>query len=157
MTWYTSNMLHEDLRSEMQKAMKAKDSVRLNTLRMALTSCTNALVEAKKKPDELLEDDEVIKVLKRLVKQRKEAAGQYRTAGQEERASAEDRERAVLEGYLPKEMAEEEVREIVARIKQDLGVSEKKDTGTLMKAVMAELKGKADGSTVAKIAGELLE
>lgn len=141
----------------MREAMKAKDSVRLNTLRLTLTACTNALIEVKKKPDEILEDNEVIVVLKRLVKQRKESAEQYRNADQEERASAEDAERAILEEYLPAEMSEEEIRAIVMEEKQKLGISEKKDTGMLMKAVMQKLQGKADGSTVAKIVGEVLQ
>lgn len=137
--------------------MKAKDTVRLETLRMALTACTNALVEQGKKPNEKLEYDTVVQVLKRLVKQRKESAEQYRNAGQEERAKAEEAEQAVIKEYLPPEMTEEEIKAIVTKKQQELGVSEKKDTGTLMQAVMKEMKGKADGSTVAKIVGEVLQ
>ena len=150
-------MLHETLRKDMQSAMKAKDTMRLETLRMALSACTNELVEQGKKPDEKLEDDAVVQVLKRLVKQRKEAAEQYRNAEQEERAQAEEAEEAVLKEYLPPEMSEEEIKTIVAKKQQELGVSEKKDIGTLMQAVMKEVKGKADGSTVAKIVGEILQ
>lgn len=141
----------------MQAAMKAKDFVRLNTLRLALTACTNALIEARKKPDEKLEDTEVVTVLKRLVKQRKESATQYREVNQEERAVAEDVERKILEEYLPAEMPEEEVRSVVTRVQQELGVSEEKDTGVLMKAVMKKLQGKVDGSVAAKIVGEVLQ
>lgn len=137
--------------------MKAKDFVRLNTLRLALTACTNALIEARKKPDEKLEDTEVVTVLKRLVKQRKESATQYREVNQEERAVAEDVERKILEEYLPAEMPEEEVRSVVTRVQQELGVSEEKDTGVLMKAVMKKLQGKVDGSVAAKIVGEVLQ
>ena len=150
-------MLHNTLHGAMVEAMKAKDAVRLGTLRLVLTACTNTLIENGKRPTEKLEDDEVIKVLKRLVKQRRESAEQYRAAGQEERAAAEDAERAVLEEYLPAEMSEEGVRAVVKRIQQELGVSEKKDTGLLMKAVMKELQGKIDGSIAAKIVGEVLQ
>lgn len=150
-------MLHEKLRNDMREAMKEKDSVRLNTLRLTLTDCTNALVEKKKKPTEMLGDDETVKVLKRLVKQRKESAVQYRNAGQEERASVEDTERTVLEEYLPTEISEEEVQKIVTQKKEELGVSEKKDIGLLIKTVMKDLQGEADGSLVAKIAGEILQ
>ena len=149
-------MLHDTLRKDMQAAMKAKDSVRLGTLRMLLTDCTNALVAEGKKPDEHLDDDAVVSVVKRLVKQRKESAEQYRAAQQEERAAAEDAERVVLEQYLPPEMSEEDIRAIVTKQQQALGVTEKKDTGTLMKAVMGELKGQADGATVSRIVGEIL-
>ena len=140
----------------MRAAMKSGDAVRLQTLRLALAGCTNMLVEMKKRPNDELGDDEVIKVMKRLVKQRNEAAAQYRAAEQEERAKAEDAERAVLESYLPSEMPEEEVRAIVLRVRDELNVSDKKDKGRLMKAVMQELKGKADGSVIAGIVEEAL-
>lgn len=149
-------MLLDTLRNDMRAAMKAKDAVPLGTLRMALTDCTNALVAQGKKPDEHLDDDAVVAVLRRLIKQRKESAEQYRAAHQEERAAAEDAERAVLEQYLPPEMSEEDIRAIVTKKQQELGVTEKKDTGTLMKAVMGELKGQADGAVVSRIVGEIL-
>ena len=150
-------MLHETLRKDMQSAMKAKDTVRLETLRMALTTCTNTLVEQGKKPNEKLEDDAVVQALKRLVKQRKESAEQYRNANQEERAKVEEAEEVILKEYLPPEMPEEEIKAIVTKKQQELGVSEKKDTGALIQAVMKEVKGKADGSVVAKIVGEVLQ
>ena len=140
----------------MQAAMKAKEAVRLGTLRMALTACTNAGIEQGKKPNEPLEDDATTTVLKRLVKQRKESAEQYRTAGQEDRAKDEDEERAILEAYLPPEMSEEDIRTIVLKKQEELSITEKKDTGTLMKAVMQELRGQADGATVSGIVGEIL-
>ena len=141
----------------MVEAMKAKDAVRLNTLRLTLTACTDVLVQVGRKPDEKLEDAEVVAVLKRLVKQRRESAVQYRDAGRGERAVAEDTEREILEGYLPDEMSEEEVRSVVERVQQELSVSQRKDTGLLMKSVMKELHGKADGSVVAKIVAEVLQ
>ena len=150
-------MLHETLRKDMVEAMKAKDAVRLNTLRLTLTACTDVLVQVGRKPDEKLEDAEVVAVLKRLVKQRRESAVQYRDAGRGERAVAEDTEREILEGYLPDEMSEEEVRSVVERVQQELSVSQKKDTGLLMKSVMKELQGRADGSVVAKIVAEVLQ
>ena len=150
-------MLHETLRKDMQSAMKAKETLRLETLRMALAACTNILVEQGKKPDEKLEDDTTIQVLKKLVKQRKESAEQYRNVKQEERAQAEEAEQSILKEYLPPEMPEEEIKAIVTKKQQELGVSEKKDTGTLMQAVMKEVKGRADGSSVAKIVAKVLQ
>ncbi len=149
-------MLYDTLKSDMREAMRARDAVRLQTLRLAVAACTNALVEKKMKPTEALDDTEVIAVLKRQVKQRNEAAEQYRVAGQEKQAAAEEAERAVLETYLPPETAEEDIRRIVEETKQELGVSEKKNQGLLMKGVMSKLQGQADGSKVAKIVGELL-
>ena len=115
-------MLHDTLRDTMRKAMKERDTVRLNTLRLTLTACTNALIEARKKPTENLTDAEILAVIRRLVKQRKESAVQYRAAQQEERAVAEDAERAILEEYLPPEKSEEEVRSVVLRVQKELGV-----------------------------------
>ena len=99
---------------------------------------------------------ETIKVLKRLVKQRKESAEQYRKADRDTQADAEDAERAVLESYLPEEMSEEDIRAVVMRIRKDMNISEKKDKGSLMKATVAELRGRADGSTVARVVDAVL-
>lgn len=149
-------MLHDTLREDMQVAMREKADVRLRTLRLVLSACTNALVEAGKKPNESLDDDSVVRVLKRLVKQRQESAEQYRGAGREEQAASEDEERAVLEAYLPEELSEDEIRSVVLRVQQSSGFSEKKDTGALMKLVMQELQGKADGSLVARVVASVL-
>ena len=142
-------MLHKDFKDEMQRAMKAKDEVRLSTMRMLLTSITNALVNQGKKPSDMMEDGAVVEVIKRMVKQRKESALQYRENGKEDLAGREDAERSILEVYLPEMMSEEEVRKKVVEIKGRLRVTEKKDKGVLMKEVMKDLKGKADGRTVA--------
>ena len=138
----------------MVQAMKAKDQMQLNTIRGALTSCTNFLVEKGKKPDDQLTDEEVTTILKRLTKQRKESALQYRNAGDETRAAQEDKEREILEAYLPEEMPEEEVRKKVQEIKAK---TNEMDRGKLIGAVMQELKGKADGAVVAKMVNEELQ
>jgi len=98
----------------------------------------------------------VVAVVRRLMKQRKESAEQYRAADQEERAATEDAERVVLESYLPPELSEEEIRVVVGKKQQELGLTEKKDTGALMKAVMADLQGQVDGAVVSAIVGEVL-
>ena len=149
-------MLHENLQKDMRSAMKEGDTLRLGTLRLAAAACTNELISSGKKPTDVLDDEQVVTVVRRLVKQRSESAAQYRAAGQEERATAEDKERVVLESYLPPEMSEDEVRAIVARVCDEIGVSEKKDKGLLMKTAMREMKGKAGGSVVAKIVDEVL-
>ena len=141
----------------MQTAMREKAVVRLQTLRLVLSACTNMLVEIGKKPNESLGDDAVIRVLKRLVKQRQESAEQYRGAGREEQAISEDEERAVLEAYLPEELPEDEIRSVVLRVQESSGFSEKKDVGALMKLVMQELQGKADGALVARVVASVLE
>ena len=149
-------MLHTTIRDDMQRAMKEKDQVRLNTLRLVLAACTETLVANRRKPTELLNDDETVAVLRKIAKQRRESADQYRSAGDGDRAAAEDAERAVIEPYLPPSLSEEDIRAAVCRHKESLGVSEKKDTGRLIKEVMREIGDRADGSEVARIAaGEL--
>ena len=140
----------------MRAAMKSKDAVRLRTLRLAVSACTNALVEKKMKPSDTLDDADVIAVLRRLVKQREESAAHYRTAGQNDRADDEDAERAVLESHLPPEMSEEEIRSVVAEVLDSMGDTDTKNQGAVMKAVMRRLRGSASGSVVARIVGEML-
>ena len=141
----------------MRTAMREKADVRLRTLRLALSACTNELVSVGKRPNDSLEDDGVLRVLKRLFKQRQESAEQYREAGRLDQADAEDEERSVLESYLPEELSEDAVRSVVVRVQEASGFSEKKDTGVFMKAVMQELQGKADGSLVARIVDSVLQ
>lgn len=145
------------LREDMQKAMKAKESVRLSTIRLVLAACTNEVTKTGKKPNEKPEDKVVLSVIRKLVNQRKEAATYLRSAGQEERASLEDKERQILESYLPPEMSEKEVRDVVKKTQQRLGLSEKKDIGTVIKTVMREVEGKASGTLVASIVNEELQ
>ena len=149
-------MLYEKIRADMQEAMKKRDTIRLDTLRLTLTALTNEMVASGKKPTDIPDDETILTILKRLVKQRKESATLYREAQQNERAEQEDAERVVLESYLPPEMSEEEVQATVSRIQQEMGISEKKDMGTLMKAAMQEMQGKVDGAVVSKIVNSLL-
>ncbi|MDE0243228.1 MAG: GatB/YqeY domain-containing protein [Candidatus Kaiserbacteria bacterium] len=144
-------MLHKKLQSDMQQALKDRDETKLNTLRLALAACTEALVASSRKPTDTLDDEEVLTVLRRTAKQRRESADQYRSAGHSDRADAEDAERAVLEGYLPPTLSDEDIRTVVLKQKEALSISEKKDIGRLIKAVMAEVGDQADGSDVARI------
>lgn len=153
---YTNGMLHKTIRSDMQEAMKNRDQVRLDTLRLVAAACTEALVAKRRKPTEILDDGEVITVLKRMVKQRKESAQQYQSVGHADRAATEDAERKVLETYLPPAMDDDEVRSAVLRHKDALGVTEKKDMGMVVRAVMEEVGDRTDGATVARIAGSEL-
>ena len=145
-------MLHDRLKNDMRDAMKTKDSVRLGTLRLVLSACTNRLVEMKKKPTEPLEDGETVRVLRRLVKQRQEAAAQFRSAGQGDRADSEDSERAVLESYLPAMLSDDEIHAIIARLREKDSFEH---AGKLIQAVIRESGGRADGSVVSRIVSEL--
>jgi uncharacterized protein YqeY len=139
--------LKEQLRADLTDAMRAKDEVKRSTLRMALTAVTNEEVAGKQARE--LSDDDVLKVLSRELKKRKEAATAYTDAGQAERASAELAEASILESYLPAQLSDAEVSDIVASVIADHGASGPRAIGQVMKPVQAKIAGRADGARVA--------
>lgn len=149
--------LHEEIRSELKTAMKAKDAVRLRTVRNMLTFFTNELVATGKTPQDQLDDEAVLSVIKRLAKQRKESIVQYEAAGRPELAVPEKEELVVLESYLPQMMSQEEIRPVAEAKKAELGIDDKSKLGMLVGAVMKELKGKADGGDVKSVVEKLFE
>lgn len=140
--------LHEDIKSELKVAMKAKDAVRLRTIRSMLTAFTNELVATSRTPQDWLTDEETLTVIKRLSKQRKESITQYEAAGRNDLSEPEKEELVVLEGYLPQMMSQEEIKPLAEAKKAELGVDDKSKMGMLVGALMKDLKGKADGGDV---------
>ncbi len=140
--------LHEDIKKELVVAMKAKEAVRLRTVRSMLTAFTNELVATGKTPQDWLEDDATLSVIKRLTKQRKESITQFEAANRPELAEPEKDELAILEAYLPQMMSVEEITPIVLAKKSELGADDKSKMGILIGAVMKDLAGKADGGDV---------
>jgi uncharacterized protein len=147
--------LHETIKEQLKNAMRAKDEVSLRTVRGMLTSFTNELVATGRKPQELLTDEEVLTVVRRLAKQRKESIAQFIAGNREDLAIGEREELAVLDAYLPQMMSEEEVRKIVEAKKAELGIDDKAKLGLFVGTLMKELKGKADGAIVKQIAESL--
>ncbi len=135
--------------------MKAKDEVRLRTVRGIMTACTNELVATGKTPQDELGDAEALAVIKRLAKQRKESIVQYEAANRPELAAPEKEELLILESYLPTLMSLEEIRPIAAAIKTELAITDKTKSGILVGAIMKKLQGQADGADV-KVAVEEL-
>jgi uncharacterized protein YqeY len=148
--------LHEDIRNSLKEAMKAKDAVKLRTVRSILTAFTNELVATGKTPQDMIDDEQGLSVIKRLSKQRKDSITQYEAAGRNDLAEPEKEELVVLEAYLPKLMSQEEIRPIAEAKKAELGVTDKSKMGVLVGAIMKELGGKADGSDVKAVVEELL-
>lgn len=138
----------EKIRAELKDAMIAKDSIKMMTLRGLLSGFTNELVAAGKKPQDVISDEEAIAVIKRAVKQRKDAIEQFTNGGRSDLADSEKAELAILEVYLPAQMSREEIQKVVDAKKLELGVADKTGVGMLMSACMKELKGKADGGDV---------
>jgi uncharacterized protein YqeY len=127
--------------------MRAKDDIRRSTLRMALTAITNEEVSGKVARE--LSDDDVLKVLSRELKKRKEAATAFTDAGQSERAATELAEARVIESYLPAQLSDDEVADIVAAVIAETGASGPGAMGQVMKGVQPRVAGRADGGRVA--------
>ena len=148
--------LHEDIKSSLKDAMKAKDAVRLRVVRALLTAFMNEMVATGRTPQDTLTDDEVLAVIKRASKQRKDSIDQYETAGRNELAVPEKEELEVLETYLPTLMTQDEIRPIAEAKKSELGAEDKSKMGILIGAVMKELGGKADGADVKAVVESIL-
>jgi uncharacterized protein len=139
--------LKDRLRGDLTEAMKARDAVRTRTLRMALTSITREEVAGASARE--LSDDEVVKVLTREAKRRREAAEAFAAAGRDEQAGAERAEGAILDGYLPAQLSDEEIAAMVAAVIEETGASGMGAVGQVMKAVTPRVAGRADGARVA--------
>jgi uncharacterized protein YqeY len=140
--------LHTDIKASLKDAMKAKEAVRLRVIRSLLTAFMNELVATKRTPQDELTDDEVMAVIKRAAKQRKESISQYEAAGRQDLADPEKEELAIIEEYLPALMSREDIAKVVAAKKAELGIDDKSKMGMLVGAVMKELGGQADGADV---------
>lgn len=148
--------IHETIKTGIPEAMKAKDEVRLRTFRSLSAAMTNEVVAKKRKPDELLTDEEAIAVLKRAVNQRKDSIEQFTNAGRTDLALPEQEELAVIETLVPPMMSREDI-EIIAKQKlAEMGPVDKNSSGRFMGAVMQELKGRADGGEVKAVVDALL-
>ena len=140
--------LHETMRESLKEAMKARDAVKLRTVRSILTAFTNELVATGKTPQDVITDEAGMAVIKRLAKQRKDSISQYEAASRNDLAEPEKEELVVLEAYLPTLMTQEQILPVAIAKKSELGVDDKAKIGILVGAVMKELAGKADGSDV---------
>jgi uncharacterized protein YqeY len=139
--------LKDRLRADLTAAMKNRDDVRTRTLRMALTSVSNEEVAGKAARE--LSDDDVLKILAREARRRREAAAAFQEAGRDEQAAAERAEDAVLAGYLPAQLSDAEIADLVAAAIAATGVSGLAGLGPVMKAVTPQVAGRAEGSRVA--------
>jgi uncharacterized protein len=139
--------LKDRLRADLTAAMKARDAVRTRTLRMVLTSVTNEEVAGKAARD--LSDDEVLRVLAREARRRREAADAFDAAGRADQAAAERAEDGVLAAYLPAQLSDAELAALVAEVISETGASDMAAMGQVMKAVTPRVAGRAAGGRVA--------
>ncbi|GAA1174101.1 GatB/YqeY domain-containing protein [Ornithinimicrobium humiphilum] len=139
--------LKATLQRDLTEAMRAQDKVRAGTLRMALTAVTNEEVAGKEQ--RTLSEEEVLRVVAKEAKKRREAAEAYTGAGRPELAAQEEAELAVLEGYLPAQLDDAELTRLAQETVAELGVSGMAGMGQVMKALQPKIAGRAEGGRVA--------
>lgn len=146
--------IEEQVSEGIKDAMKAKDKVRLETLR----NIKKVIIEAKTKPGagDHVDDAECIKIIQKLAKQGKESADIYKQQGREDLYEQETAQLVVLEGFLPKQMGEAELTEVLKAIIAAVGASSPQDMGKVMGAATKQLAGKADGKAISAKVKELL-
>lgn len=146
--------LTDQINNDLKEAMKAKDTVTLTALRAIKSQLLLAATE--KGADGETSDDAGIKMLQKLVKQRKESAELYRAQGRNDLADPELSEAAIIEKYLPKQLSEDELKPIIEALIAKVGASGPQDMGKVMGAASKELGGKADGKTISQVVKQLL-
>ncbi|MFC0212078.1 GatB/YqeY domain-containing protein [Paenibacillus chartarius] len=144
--------LSERLNEDMKNAMKSQDKFKLSVIRMVRSAIKNIEIDTKK----TLSDDEVLDVLNREIKQRKDSLQEFEKAGRDDLAETVQAEIAVLIEYMPQQLSEEEVKAIVQQTIQEVGASSKADMGKVMGALMPKVKGRADGKLVNQLVQQLL-
>ncbi len=135
------------LQDEMKSAMKSGDKERLATIRMLISEIKKVQIDTQKE----LSDEEIIKILQKYAKQRKDSIEQYRKAGREDLAEKEERELKIVQEFLPQPLTEEEIEKLVDEAIQETGASSMKDMGKVIKLVIEKAQGRAEGSVVSKI------
>jgi uncharacterized protein YqeY len=140
------------LEEEVKQAMLARDAARRDALRLIVSS----LKSAEKELQRPLSDDEELQVLQRERKRRQEAAEAFRAGGRDEQAAAEERELEVLEEFMPAQLSEEELEEIIDDAIAEVGATSIRDLGRVMADVMPQVSGRADGSVVSQLVREKL-
>lgn len=145
--------LLDTINQDLKKAMKSGDDVGKRTLRSLKTAITRA---QKIEGNQPLDDEEIMAVLRKQAKQRRDSIAAYHQAGREDLVAEEAAELAVIEGYLPQLMGEDEIRELVRAAIAEVGATSPRDTGKVMAQIMPQLRGKADGRLVSQVVRSLL-
>jgi uncharacterized protein YqeY len=141
--------LKEKLQNDLTDALRARDEIRSSTIRMILTSIKNEEVAGKEARE--LNDAEIITVLSREAKKRREAAEAFDQAGAKDRADQERAEGVVIGEYLPKQLTEDEIKSLIAAAMAETGASTPAQMGLVMKSLQPKIAGKADGGLVSSL------
>ena len=149
-------MTHLELRGAVKQALKAHEEKRLLVLRGLLSAATNELVAKGRKPDGELAEEELMMLIRRGTKQRKDSIEQFTRGGREDLAAHERAELAILEALLPPDVSRDEIEKMAREKAVALGITDKTKANQLMGALMKDLKGKADGTVVKEVVEHLL-
>lgn len=144
--------ISERIQADLRAAMIAKEVEKRDTLRLVMADLKNKCIELGRE----LEDEEAVAVVAKAKKSRLDSLSQFEDAGREDLAAIERAELEVIAVYLPEEMGEDELRELVTAAVAEVGATEKKEMGAVMKALMPKVRGRADGKAVQRIVMELL-
>ncbi len=145
--------LKEKLLADMKEALKSRDSLRLNTIRSVIAAVKNQEIDLRKE----IQEDEVLSLITREVKKRKEAATLFEQGGRLDLMEKEKQEFDILQAYLPEQVSEEDLRKRIQEVIAETGVEEMKDFGKIMKVLVPEFKGKADNGLIKTLASEYLK
>lgn len=148
-------MTQQELKEMMKAAMKNKEAVKLSVVRGLISAITNEAVSKGKGPDGVLAEDEILTVLTRAAKQRKDSIEQFEKGGRPELAANEKEELAIIETMLPAQMSQDEIVTAAKAKAAELGVTDKSGANKLMGMLMKDLKGKADGTAVKAVVDNL--
>ena len=140
--------LREKILADIKSAMVSKDTVKLNTLRFLNAQIKNKEIDSRPTP---ITAEDILTVIKKLVKQRKESIEQFSTAGRMDLADQESAELKILENYMPSQMTKEQIEKLVAEVMTATGAKTIKDMGTVMKEAMARSAGTADGKILSEV------
>lgn len=147
-------MLFEKIESDTKIAMKERDEIKLSTLRMLKAAIKNDEIAKRK---DIRDDADVIDIIRRLIKQHRDSIDSFKKGNRDDLVNKEQAESKVLEAYLPTQMPEGEIELIVKQSIEEVGSNLRKDMGQIMKIVMENVKGKADGKTVSQIINKYLQ
>ena len=146
-------MLKQKLQSDLIQALKAKNEVTVSTLRMLNAALKNAEIAAERKA---LTDEQVLQLVKREIKQRQDANTDFERGGRQDLVTQNQKEIDVLKKYLPEQLSEEALREMVQKVIDEIKHSSPADFGKVMKAVMVQVQGRADGTMISRVVKEKL-
>ena len=144
-------MIKEKIADDLKEAMRARDKVRLRTLRALRAALMEKEIEKRGSEEDTLSEEQELRVLQKQAKQRREAIEQYEKADRSDLVEKEQEELEVIEEYLPRQLEDEEIREVIREVIDDTGASSMQDMGAVMGPAMQRLRGRADGQRVQEL------